>query len=38
MSNSGLASAVVASGAREGIHLGTGTMLVKRMLDGCQPR
>ena len=38
MSNSGLASAVVASGAREGIHLGTGTTSVKRMLEGSQPR
>ena len=38
MSNSGLANAVVASGAREGIHLGTGTTSVKRMLDGSQPR
>ena len=38
MSNTGLASAVVAAGAREGIHLGTGTTSVRRMLDGSQPR
>jgi hypothetical protein len=38
MSNAALARAVVAAGAREGIHLGTNTTSVRRMLDGCQPR
>ena len=38
MSNAALARAVVSAGAREGIHLGTNTTSVKRMLDGCQPR
>ena len=38
MSNIALGRAVVAAGAREGIHLGTNTTSVKRMLDGCQPR
>jgi hypothetical protein len=37
MSNTGLASAVVAAGAREGLHLGTCTTSVRRMLEGCQP-
>ncbi|MGH3940605.1 MAG: hypothetical protein ACRDTG_18610, partial [Pseudonocardiaceae bacterium] len=36
MSNTGLARAVVHAGAREGIHLGTDTTAVKRMLDGAQ--
>lgn len=38
MSNAALARAVVSAGAREGIHLGTVTTSVKRMLDGAQPR
>ncbi|MGH3623917.1 MAG: hypothetical protein ACRDQ5_19355 [Sciscionella sp.] len=38
MSNTGLAQAVVAAGAEEGVHVGTNTTSVKRMLDGCQPR
>ncbi|MGH3797381.1 MAG: hypothetical protein ACRDSP_21125 [Pseudonocardiaceae bacterium] len=38
MSNAGLARAVVSAGAREGIHLGTDTTSVKRMLNGAQPR
>ncbi|MGH4013282.1 MAG: hypothetical protein ACRDSL_04985 [Pseudonocardiaceae bacterium] len=38
MSNAGLARAVVAAGAKEGIHLATSTTSVRRMLDGCQPR
>jgi hypothetical protein len=38
VSNAGLGRAVVAAGAREGIHLATGTTSVRRMLDGCQPR
>ncbi|MGH3481545.1 MAG: hypothetical protein ACRDQD_32605, partial [Nocardioidaceae bacterium] len=37
MSNTALAAAVVAAGAREGIHLGTSTTTVKRMLQGAQP-
>lgn len=37
MSNTALASALVAAGAEEGIHIGTNTTSVKRMLDGCQP-
>ncbi|MCA1677309.1 MAG: hypothetical protein LC799_35730, partial [Actinobacteria bacterium] len=37
MSNTALAAAVVAAGAREGIHLGTSTTTVKRMLEGSQP-
>jgi len=37
MSNTGLARAVVVAGAKEGIHLGTGTTSVRRMLNGCQP-
>ncbi|MGH3931649.1 MAG: hypothetical protein ACRDTF_16945 [Pseudonocardiaceae bacterium] len=37
MSNAGLGRAVVAAGAREGIHLGTDTTSVRRMLDGSQP-
>lgn len=37
MSNTSLAAAVVAAGAREGIHLGTSTTTVKRMLEGSQP-
>ncbi|MGH3939371.1 MAG: hypothetical protein ACRDTG_12185 [Pseudonocardiaceae bacterium] len=37
MSNTGLASVVVAAGAKEGIHLGTDTTSVRRMLDGSQP-
>ncbi|MGQ0777786.1 MAG: hypothetical protein ACT4NY_25820 [Pseudonocardiales bacterium] len=36
MSNTTLAAAVVAAGAREGIYLGTSTTTVRRMLDGCQ--
>ncbi len=38
MSNAGLARAVVSAGAREGIHLGTVTTSVTRMLHGAQPR
>jgi len=38
MSNTGLAAAVVAAAAKEGVHAGTSTTSVKRMLDGCQPR
>ncbi|MGH3933053.1 MAG: hypothetical protein ACRDTF_24110, partial [Pseudonocardiaceae bacterium] len=37
VTNTGLASAVVAAGVREGIYLGTNTTSVRRMLDGCQP-
>ncbi|MGH3941093.1 MAG: hypothetical protein ACRDTG_21130 [Pseudonocardiaceae bacterium] len=37
MSNAGLGRAVVAAGAREGIHLGTDTTSVRRMLDDSQP-
>ncbi|MFN2494905.1 MAG: hypothetical protein ABR608_03210 [Pseudonocardiaceae bacterium] len=37
MSNTALASAVMAAGAREGIHLGTSSTTVRRMLDGSQP-
>ncbi|MGH3941487.1 MAG: hypothetical protein ACRDTG_23230, partial [Pseudonocardiaceae bacterium] len=37
MSNTGLGRAVVVAGAREGIHLGTDTTSVRRMLDGSQP-
>lgn len=37
MSNTGLAAAVVAAGAKEGLHLGTSTTSVRRMLDGSQP-
>ena len=37
MSNAGLARAVVAVGAQEGLHLGTSTTTVRRMLDGSQP-
>lgn len=36
MSNTALAAAVVAAGGREGIHLGTSTTTVRRMLDGCR--
>jgi len=38
MSNAGLARAVVNAAAREGLHLGTNTTTVRRMLDGAQPR
>ncbi|MGH4006564.1 MAG: hypothetical protein ACRDTH_00055 [Pseudonocardiaceae bacterium] len=38
LSNAALARAVVAAGAEEGVHVGTNTTSVKRMLDGCQPR
>lgn len=38
MSNAGLARAIVAAGAEEGVHLGTNATSVKRMLTGCQPR
>ncbi|MGH8922543.1 MAG: hypothetical protein ACRD0H_30105 [Actinomycetes bacterium] len=37
MSNTALAGAVVAAGGREGIHLGTSSTTVRRMLDGCRP-
>lgn len=38
MSNAALARAVVTAGAEVGVHVGTNTTSVKRMLDGCQPR
>jgi hypothetical protein len=38
MSNAALARAVVTAGAEEGVHIGTNTTSVKRMLDGAQPR
>ncbi len=38
MSNVALGRAVVAAGAKEGIHLGTNTTSVRRIVDGCQPR
>ncbi len=38
VSNAALARAVVTAGAREGVHVGTNTTSVRRMLDGCQPR
>lgn len=38
MSNAALARAVVTAGAEEGVHIGTNTTSVKRMLDGSQPR
>lgn len=38
LSNGALARAVVATGAKEGVHLGTSTTSVKRMLEGAQPR
>lgn len=37
LSNTALGRAVVAAGAREGIHLGTNTTSVQRMLKGGQP-
>ncbi|MFI6031876.1 hypothetical protein [Amycolatopsis magusensis] len=38
LSNAALARAVVHAGAEEGIHLGTSTSSVRRMLAGAQPR
>ncbi|MET8763680.1 hypothetical protein [Lentzea sp. NPDC004782] len=38
LSNSALARAVIETGAREGVHLGTTTTSVRRMLEGAQPR
>ncbi|HVK24271.1 MAG TPA: hypothetical protein VM677_23195 [Actinokineospora sp.] len=38
LSNTALAHAVVLGGRGEGVHLGTTTTSVRRMLDGCQPR
>jgi hypothetical protein len=38
LSNAALAHAVVTAGAEEGVHVGTNTTSVRRMLDGCQPR
>lgn len=38
MSNAALARVVVPAGAEEGVHVGTNTTSVKRMLDGSQPR
>ncbi|MGH3940035.1 MAG: hypothetical protein ACRDTG_15665 [Pseudonocardiaceae bacterium] len=38
MSNAGLARAVVNAAAREGLHLGTNTTTVRRILEGSQPR
>jgi len=37
-SNAALARAVITAGAEEGIHVGTNTTSVKRMLSGTQPR
>jgi hypothetical protein len=37
LSNSALARSVVASGAAEGVHLGTTATSVRRMIDGSQP-
>ncbi|MGH3914551.1 MAG: hypothetical protein ACRDTC_14270 [Pseudonocardiaceae bacterium] len=37
ISHTALAAAVVVAAAREGIHLGTSTTTVRRMLDGSQP-
>lgn len=38
LSNAALARAVVTAGAEEGVHIGTNTTSVKRMLGGSQPR
>ncbi|GLZ34708.1 hypothetical protein Lesp02_68950 [Lentzea sp. NBRC 105346] len=38
LSNGALARAIIAMGAKEGLHLATTTTSVKRMLDGAQPR
>ncbi|MFJ8965512.1 hypothetical protein ACIRG5_39615 [Lentzea sp. NPDC102401] len=38
LSNCALARAIVTTGAKEGVHLGTTTTSVKRMLEGAQPR
>ncbi|MGH3871782.1 MAG: hypothetical protein ACRDSR_09780 [Pseudonocardiaceae bacterium] len=38
VSHAGLARAVVAVGAEQGVHVGTSTTSVRRMLAGCQPR
>lgn len=38
LSNCALARAIIAMGAKEGLHLGTTTTSVKRMLNGAQPR
>ncbi|HEX7658076.1 MAG TPA: hypothetical protein VF444_01245 [Pseudonocardiaceae bacterium] len=38
LSNAALARSVVAAGAEEGVHIGTNTTSVARMLDGAQPR
>jgi hypothetical protein len=38
LSSAALARAVVTVGAEEGVHIGTNTTSVRRMLDGCQPR
>ncbi len=38
MSNAALARAVVAAGAEEGMHLGTGVSAVRRMAEGSRPR
>ncbi len=38
VSNAALARAVVTAGAEQGVHVGTNTTSVRRMLDGCQPR
>ncbi|MGH3916087.1 MAG: hypothetical protein ACRDTC_22165 [Pseudonocardiaceae bacterium] len=38
ISNTGLAAAIVAAAAREGLHLGTSTTTIRRMLDGSQPQ
>src|ERR1051326_2695401 len=38
LSNAALGRAVVAAGAEEGVHVGTNTTSVQRMLLGTQPR
>lgn len=38
MSNAALARSVVTAGAQEGVHVGTNTTSVKRMIDGSEPR
>src|SRR5689334_926758 len=38
VSNAALARLVVTAGAEEGVHVGTNTTSIKRMLDGSQPR
>lgn len=38
LSNCALARAVIETAAKEGVHLGTTTTSIKRMLEGAQPR